>query len=385
MNTITLPGPAAAVSADRVSSFTEALPSLADATASLWSSLLVVATLLAAIVIALAAHALAYRLILAAARRTQHVSESTLKRVRLPSQLALAALTGLFLLPKLDAAPGVREGLRHAFSLLLILAVTILAVRLTWIGVYAYLARFDVKTSDNLGARRIHTQLTVVCRIFSAVIWVVGIAAALMTFPSVRQLGASMLASAGIAGLVVGLAAQRTLGNFIAGLQIALTEPINLDDVVIIEGEWGRIEEITATYVVVRIWDERRLIVPFSWFIERPFENWTRRNATILGTIFLWTDYTVPFDQLRAEASRLAKASPHWDGRVVSVVVTDTSERAIKLRVLASAADASKAWDLRCELREKLISFLQREHPDSLPRLRAAITAPPESAFAHAG
>lgn len=352
------------------------------ATDALWDAGLVLGVLGAAMAFALIAHAIAYRLLLAAARRAEQVQEPTVRRLRLPSQLAVVGLSGLFVLPKLEASAALREGLRHGFALLLILALTILAVRLLWIGVRAYLARFDVSAADNLGARRMHTQLTVVTRILTALIWLVGIAAALMTFPSVRQLGASMLASAGIAGLVVGLAAQRTLGNFIAGLQIALTEPINLDDVVIIEGEWGRIEEITATYVVVRIWDQRRLIVPFSWFIERPFQNWTRRSAEVLGTVFLWTDYSVPVERIREEAERIARNSDNWDGRTVGAVVTDCSERAVQVRVLASAADASKAWDLRCELREKLIAFLNREFPGSLPRVRATVRSLPGAAEA---
>jgi small-conductance mechanosensitive channel len=369
----TLTGATALISADKAGALTRGLPTLDDATASLWEAGYVLGWLFAAVAITLLVHAIIYSLLAAATKRAEQIEAATVRRLRLPSQIAVVALAGLFVLPKLEASASLREGLRHGFALLLILAITILTVRLLWIGVRAYLQRFDIGVSDNLNARRMHTQLTVVCRILTALIWLVGVAAALMTFPSVRQLGASMLASAGIAGLVVGLAAQRTLGNFIAGLQIALTEPINLDDVVIVEGEWGRVEEITATYVVIRIWDQRRLIVPFSWFIEKPFQNWTRRSAEVLGTVFLWTDYAVPVDRIREEASRLAKASPHWDGRVVGVSVTDTTDKAVQIRVLASAADASKAWDLRCELREKLIAYLQKEWPTALPRVRAEL------------
>ncbi len=373
MNMPTLTGATALISADKAGALTRGLPTLDDATASLWEAGYVLGWLFAAVAITLLVHAIIYSLLAAATKRAEQIEAATVRRLRLPSQIAVVALAGLFVLPKLEASASLREGLRHGFALLLILAITILTVRLLWIGVRAYLQRFDIGVSDNLNARRMHTQLTVVCRILTALIWLVGVAAALMTFPSVRQLGASMLASAGIAGLVVGLAAQRTLGNFITGLQIALTEPINLDDVVIVEGEWGRVEEITATYVVIRIWDQRRLIVPFSWFIEKPFQNWTRRSAEVLGTVFLWTDYAVPVDRIREEASRLAKASPHWDGRVVGVSVTDTTDKAVQIRVLASAADASKAWDLRCELREKLIAYLQKEWPTALPRVRAEL------------
>lgn len=373
MNMPTLTGATALIPAEQAGALTRGLPSLEHATASLWEAGFVLGWLFAAVAIALLVHAIIYSLLAAAAKRAEQIEAATVRKLRLPSQIAAAAIAGLFILPKLEASASLREGLHHAFALLLILAITFLTVRLLWIGVRAYLQRFDIGVSDNLSARRMHTQLTVVCRILTAIIWLVGVAAALMTFPSVRQLGTSMLASAGIAGLVVGLAAQRTLGNFIAGLQIALTEPINLDDVVIVEGEWGRVEEITATYVVIRIWDQRRLIVPFSWFIEKPFQNWTRRSAEVLGTVFLWTDYAVPVDRIREEASRLAKASPHWDGRVVGVSVTDTTDKAVQIRVLASAADASKAWDLRCELREKLIAYLQKEWPAALPRVRAEL------------
>lgn len=373
MNMPTLTGATTLIPAEQAGALTRGLPSLEHATASLWEAGFVLGWLFAAVAIALLVHAIIYSLLAAAAKRAEQIEAATVRKLRLPSQIAAAAIAGLFILPKLEASASLREGLHHAFALLLILAITFLTVRLLWIGVRAYLQRFDIGVSDNLSARRMHTQLTVVCRILTAIIWLVGVAAALMTFPSVRQLGTSMLASAGIAGLVVGLAAQRTLGNFIAGLQIALTEPINLDDVVIVEGEWGRVEEITATYVVIRIWDQRRLIVPFSWFIEKPFQNWTRRSAEVLGTVFLWTDYAVPVDRIREEASRLAKASPHWDGRVVGVSVTDTTDKAVQIRVLASAADASKAWDLRCELREKLIAYLQKEWPAALPRVRAEL------------
>jgi small-conductance mechanosensitive channel len=194
-----------------------------------------------------------------------------------------------------------------------------------------------------------------------------------MTFPKVKQLGTAILASAGIIGIVVGMAAQRTIGAFIAGLQIAFTQPIRVDDVVIVENEWGRIEEITLTYVVVRIWDLRRLIVPVTYFIEKPFQNWTRVTADILGTVFLYVDYTVPIDSIREELHRVLKESQLWDGKVCVLQVTNTSERTVELRALMSAADASVAWSLRCEVREKLIDFIKTKYPQALPRLRAEL------------
>jgi small-conductance mechanosensitive channel len=209
------------------------------------------------------------------------------------------------------------------------------------------------------------------------VIVVVGLltlAAILMTFEKVRYLGTSILASAGIAGLIVGFAAQRSIATLLAGIQIAITQPIRIDDVVIVENEWGRIEEITLTYVVVRIWDLRRLILPITYFLEKPFQNWTRVSADILGTIFLYVDYTVPVEAVRAEFRRILEKSGKWDGRVSVLQVTNTTERTVELRALVSATDSSSAWELRCHVREKLIEFLQKNYPHALPRLRAEIS-----------
>jgi small-conductance mechanosensitive channel len=192
----------------------------------------------------------------------------------------------------------------------------------------------------------------------------------LMTFSEVRHIGVSILASAGIFGVVLGFAAQKTLGNFIAGIQIAIAQPIRLDDVVIIEGEWGWIEEITLTFVVVRIWDLRRMVVPISYFLEKPFQNWTRTSADLLGTVFIYTDYTVPVDEMRKELTRILESSPKWDKKVNVLQVSDTTDRSVELRALMSAADSPTAWDLRCEVREKLLEFLQKRFPGSLPRTR---------------
>jgi small-conductance mechanosensitive channel len=224
--------------------------------------------------------------------------------------------------------------------------------------------------TDNLTARRVQTQTRVLARIASGAMLVAGLAFVLMTFPRARQFGASLLASAGVAGLVVGIAARSVFSNLLAGLQIALAQPIRIDDVLIVEGEWGRVEEITATYVVLKIWDERRMVIPLGWFIEHPFQNWTRRSADLLGTVFLWVDYTLPVDAIRAEAKRVCEASPHWDRRVCVVQVTDANERAMQLRILASSLSSGANFDLRCELREALIGFIQREHPDGLARVR---------------
>lgn len=264
-----------------------------------------------------------------------------------------------------------------ASSLFILGAVTWLLFQIVAVGERFILSRYDVTRTDNLKARQIYTQVHILKRTLHVVITVVMLAAGLMMFEQVRSLGASVLASAGVIGIIVGFAAQRTIANLFAGFQLAMTQPIRIDDVVIVENEWGRIEEITLTYVVVRIWDLRRLIVPLSYFIERPFQNWTRAQSEVLGTVSLYTDYTVPLQAIREELKRVVAQSPNWDGKVCGLQVTDTSDRSVKLRCLASAADASKAWDLRCEIREKLIVFVQQNYPASLPRLRAEMTARP--------
>jgi small-conductance mechanosensitive channel len=266
--------------------------------------------------------------------------------------------------------------LRHFTLLLLIGTVTWLAARLSAAIADAVAVRYPVGVVDNLSARRIHTQTRVLTRTLVSVIVLVGISLALLTFPGVRNIGASLLASAGIAGLVLGVAAKPILGNLLAGLQIAVSQPIRIDDVVIVEGEWGRIEEIGRTYVVVAIWDQRRLVVPLQHFIEKPFQNWTRVSSDILGTVFLWVDYGMPVDPLRSELRRICEAAPEWDKRVCLIQVTDASERSMQLRVLVSSADASRNWDLRCLVREKLIDFIRREYPAFLPQVRADLHGP---------
>jgi len=239
------------------------------------------------------------------------------------------------------------------------------------------LSRYDINAKDNLEARRIYTQMRVIQRMITAIIIVLTVAFMLMIFPKVRQVGVSLLASAGVFGIVMGFAAQKTLGNFVAGIQIALAQPIRLDDVVIVEGEWGWIEEITLTFVVVRIWDLRRLIVPISHFIEKPFQNWTRSSADILGSVFLHVDYTVPVQAVRDELTRLLESNPHWDKKVNSVQVTEMKEHTVEVRALMSAANSPAAWNLRCEVREGLLRFLQEKYPHAMPRTRVEIDGAP--------
>jgi small-conductance mechanosensitive channel len=286
-------------------------------------------------------------------------------RAVVPVAAVTAGLPLLGLPPEYDAV------VARASSLFFLVAVSWLLFQIVAVGERFILIRYDVSRSDNLRARQIYTQVHILKQTLHVIITVVMLAAGLMMFDTVRSLGASVLASAGVIGIIVGFAAQRTIANLFAGFQLAMTQPIRIDDVVIVENEWGRIEEITLTYVVVRIWDLRRLIVPLSYFIERPFQNWTRAQSDILATVFLYTDYAVPVDAMREELKRILAQAPDWDGKVCVLQVTNASDRSVELRALASAADASKAWNLRCEIREKLIFFVQQNYPDSLPRVRA--------------
>jgi small-conductance mechanosensitive channel len=210
------------------------------------------------------------------------------------------------------------------------------------------------------------------------VIAIIALAIILMSFEQIRQLGTAILASAGVLGIVIGFAAQRTISTLLAGLQIAITQPFRIDDVVIVEGEWGRIEEIALTYVVVRIWDLRRLVLPISYFLEKPFENWTRESADILGTVYMYADYTIPVQEVKKELLRILKESDFWDGKVWNLQVTDMTEHTVQLRALMSAQDASAAWNLRCEVREKLLNFVQSRHPNALPKIRTELNRQPE-------
>jgi small-conductance mechanosensitive channel len=260
---------------------------------------------------------------------------------------------------------------RHLNALMLIGALTAFVMAVIGGLADGLIARNPTTVEDNLQARRIETQTRVLSRSAQVLVMIGGIAMALMTFPGARQVGASLLASAGVLGIVGGLAARPVFSNLIAGLQLALAQPIRIDDVLIVKGEWGRVEEITGTYVVLKIWDERRLIIPLQWFIENPFENWTRTGADILGTVFIYVDYTTPVDAIRVEARRLVETAPEWDQRVFAVQVTDATDRSMQIRILVSAGNSGKAFDLRCKVREGILAFLAREYPQCLPQVRS--------------
>ncbi|MFN3273773.1 MAG: mechanosensitive ion channel family protein [Paracoccus sp. (in: a-proteobacteria)] len=297
-----------------------------------------------------------------------------LTRTQRPVQLALiigGASVAARLAPLAPSEAGV---LRHLLLLAFIACLTLVARAALQIWMALHLRRFRMDVEDNLLARKHVTQSRILQQVGDVLIIVVGFSAMLMTIDGVRQYGVSLLASAGAAGLVVGLALQPVLRNLFAGIQLALTQPIRIDDAVIIEGEWGNIEEIGSTYVVVRIWDKRRLIVPLTYFMDQPFQNWTRNDATLIGVVMIYVDHEVDVPALRAEAERIVRASPLWDRDVFAVQVTDFRETVAELRILASARNAGRAFDLRCEIREQVLAYLQRDQPQALPRRRNSLT-----------
>ncbi|HVU05910.1 MAG TPA: mechanosensitive ion channel domain-containing protein [Polyangiaceae bacterium] len=290
--------------------------------------------------------------------------------------LARFTTVGAFL-DVLELPPPVHRVLAAANPVCLVAAGTWATLRaLTLVG-DAVRLRYDVGAADNLQARAVHTQVKAIGNILKFAVGLLGFALALMTFDSVRAIGLTLLASAGVASVVLGFAAQKTLGSVLAGLQIAVTQPFRVDDVVIVEHEWGRIEEIALTYVVVRIWDSRRLVVPITYFTEKPFENWTRTSADILGTVTVHADYDVDVPRVRDELRRLLETTDLWDRRAWSLEVTNATATTVELRALMSAADASRAWDLRCLIRERLVAFVSRELARSLPRVRAEVRSTP--------
>lgn len=290
-----------------------------------------------------------------------------------PLRLLFIPLFILLALPLLDLSISIKKPLDHILSILIIMGVAWLLLRIFHISKAAILSRYEISVKDNLEARRISTQLDVIERVFDFLVILIAISSILMTFEKVRQIGVSILASAGIAGIIIGFAAQRSIATLIAGIQIAITQPIRLDDVVIVENEWGWIEEITLTYVVVKIWDQRRLIVPITFFIEQPFQNWTRQTAELLGTVYIYADYRAPVDELRRELEKIVTDSPLWDKRVAKMQVTNASDKTIELRALVSAENSPDAFELRCLVRERLIQFLQQNYPSSLPTIRVEL------------
>jgi small-conductance mechanosensitive channel len=307
--------------------------------------------------------------------RSLPMMSAVLRRIERPARwLLLGCLAQLVLFAAADALAGI-ERVRAIITLVVIGDLTWLAAGAVAGVSDAVIGRHSLRGENNLQARRIHTQTRVIARCAMALIVVIGAASMLMTFPNVRQIGASLLASAGVAGLVAGIAARPVLGNMIAGLQIALSQPIRIDDVVVIQGEWGRVEDITGNHVAVKLWDERRLIVPLQWLIENPFQNWTRTSSHLIGSVFIWVDYRMPLAPLRDALRALCERAPEWDQRVCVLQVTDANERAMQLRALVSSANSSQNWDLRCRVREGLLDVMRTHYPEYLPRVRAELPA----------
>lgn len=319
------------------------------------------------------AHALLFWSVRRAVGWAQTEDDAFMPALRHPSRWVVMFLALRVVVPGVLEVPFLEEAIRQALTLGLIGSAT-------WLALAAADAVETMLNKANpldgpspLRARRVRTQAGVLRRIASVLIVILGVGLALTTFPEIRQIGASVLASAGLAGIVLGLAARPVFENLIAGLQLAITAPIRIDDTVVVEGEWGQVEEIHSTFVVVRIWDQRRMVLPLTYFIETPFQNWTRSSPELIGPVFLHVDYNMPVDALRGELQRVLTDHPLWDGRVAKVQLTEATERTIQLRVLVSAANASDAWDLRCDVRERLVAYVQQTHPASLPTLRGAV------------
>lgn len=340
-----------------------------------WLALLITTgSLVGAIVAAEIVHWVLFSVLRRRAAEPGHVvAASLVTHGRRPSKWVLPLIALMIAVPLVSLPRSVKNPLEHILGLGIIAVVAWACILITEVFADIVIARYPINMKDNLAERRIQTQVKVFRRIVTVVIVVVAAGIMLLTVPGVHAIGTSVLASAGLAGLVIGMAAKPTLGNLVAGVQIALTQPIRIEDAVIVEGQWGWIEEITTTYVVVRIWNWQRLVLPLTYFVETAFQNWTRNNAALIGSVYIYTDYTVPLDPLREELNRLVKTTDKWRGEVVVLQVSDANAHVIELRALADAVDAPTAWDLRCYLRENLIKFLQQNYPECLPKTRAEL------------
>lgn len=355
----------------------------ADVPQAVTSGVAVVLGVAIALIVALVLAEVLAAVTRAAGRRTW-LADNLARRARRPLRTVLVVVLlwiALLVATPDNPRPGWMTWVQHTLQIALILGGAWLIGALAFVGEDAALARYRVEGGDDRHARRVRTQVSVARRLTVLMLVVAAIAGALLTFKEARTVGAGLLASAGLISVIAGLAAQTSLSNVFAGMQLAFTDAIRLDDVVVVDGVWGRIEEITMTYVVVHVWDDRRLILPSTYFATTPFENWTRRAADLLGTVELDVDWTVPVGRMRAELMRLLQASELWDHRVGVLQVTDAVDGRVRVRALASAADAPTLWDLRCAVREGLVAWLQREHPEALPRTRweSSSAASPDS------
>lgn len=340
---------------------------------ALAASVAALVALVIGVALALVAHRLAMSLLRRAVSRSKSsVDDVLLRRAGPPSRWIAIAIGASLAQRAAPLSPWMSEFWRQAAGFILPALVGWLAVSL--IGAFKDIVdlRADITVEDNLAARRKRTRVGILARVAVILVLFLTVCMMLLSIPGVRNVGVTLMASAGLAGLAVGAAAQPALKNLIAGVQMAFTEPIRIDDVVIIAGEWGRIEEIRLTYVVVRIWDERRLVVPVSKFLEEPFQNWTRESSQLLGSAFLYVDPAADVPRMREHVEKVVRAQPLWDGRFFNLQVTDIKPDVMEIRILATAANAGQAFDLRCAIREEMIAFVAGQMPEALPRHRLA-------------
>jgi len=333
--------------------------------------IIAVAILLGVVVVALLLQKLLFNVLERMLRnKDEGVVAALLRRAQAPAGFALPLLGALIAIPFLTFPRDVDEALVKITSIATVVAIAWAII--ASIGLYSDLTkrRYRIDVEDNLRARQVETRIEILGRSATIVVIIVAVALAAMVFPQAQAVGTALLASAGVAGIVIGIAARPLFENLIAGVQLALSQPIRIDDVVIVEGEFGHVEQIASTFVVVRIWDQRRMVLPLTYFIEKPFQNWTRTGSALLGTVFLYVDYTLPVDALRAELPKALEGDKKWDGAVQGVQVTDATAQVVEIRVLVSARNAADLFDLRCNVREKLITWLQANYPESLPRSR---------------
>jgi small-conductance mechanosensitive channel len=303
------------------------------------------------------------------------IVRSVIKHFRLIMAFFIPLLIMESLFPLMKLSPRGSLYFHKLIEVALVICFSIIIIRiLRVIEDYLYF-KFDVNKADNLKERKVKTQIQFLRKLLVAVIIVVTIAIILLSFESMRVIGTGLLTGVGVGGIIIGFAAQKSLGNLLAGFQIAFTQPFRIDDVLIVEGEWGKVEEITLTYVVVNIWDKRRLVLPIQYFIENPFQNWTRTTAEILGTVFIYADFTIPVGELRNELSRLLRSNTLWDGKVDVLQVTDLKERVLEIRCLMSCRNSGDAFDLRCYVREHMIYFIKNNFPETLTHTRITMEA----------
>ncbi|MCX6178090.1 MAG: mechanosensitive ion channel [Chlorobiales bacterium] len=324
--------------------------------------------ILSTIVFFVGANAL-FKIVIKVIRSSIKVNSVSYELMVWPFRLLVSLIVLPFFLHYVPITPDVKEFLKHTLLISSIIGIVWFMMRLFRLFEEFILQHYSAKVKENESARKIATHVSLARKILNVIFVLIGISGVLMTFDTVRQVGLSILASAGIAGVILGFAAQKSLTTLIAGIQIAITQPISIGDVVVVEKEWGRIEDITLTYVVVQLWDQRRLIVPITWFIDRPFQNWSRTSSELLGTVFLYMDYDIQPETLRHELERIVTSTPLWDQRIAKMHVTNTSEKSVEMRALVSAANSSDLWELRCLVREQLIEFIRTSYPGWLPKV----------------